>query len=133
MSVVEAAVPRRHRRLTADHLWSKLIRSLSERCVACRIRPTTDAAHILGKKAHPGVRWSILNGQPLCRICHDHYTRNPKAWTAWVVERLGEERLAHLRALSRLPGPTVEEALETLAGIEVRLRARNSPAWMEAR
>lgn len=81
----------------AASLWSRIVRAKAGNdCEAACFewecnRPAHDAAHVFGKKAHPRIRYLLLNGISLCRQDHDFYTRHPTQWEALSKEVLGHD------------------------------------------
>jgi len=53
---------------TADALFQEIVCHENE-CAYCGA-PGVAGHHLVGR-AHKGVRWSIINGLPLCTLCHN--------------------------------------------------------------
>ena len=51
----------------ADKLWQEVI-CHEGACAVCG-KPEVSGHHLIGR-AHKGVRWSLMNGLPLCWACH---------------------------------------------------------------
>jgi hypothetical protein len=70
-----------------DREWSRVVRFVAGPLCeyADCTRPATDAHHIFGKKAHPLLRWTSVNGIGLCRPCHRAWHRFPKSRRAWFA------------------------------------------------
>lgn len=76
-----------------DAAWAKAVRERYEdRCFHwyCT-RPATDTHHIIGKGAHPKLRYVVENGAPMCRVHHNEAHARPKWFKAnfrgWYHER----------------------------------------------
>lgn len=86
-----------------DAAWAKAVRDkYGDRCFHyfCG-NPATDTHHIIGKKAHPKLRYVVENGAPMCREHHNEAHARPKwfkenfqGWYADRWARLEEARLA---------------------------------------
>jgi len=48
-------------------------------------------------RTYRATRFDVSNGFPLCRAAHDHYTRHPKQWTYFLIERMGESEYEKLK------------------------------------
>jgi hypothetical protein len=59
-----------------------------------------DPAHCFGKKAHPGVRFEVWNGWPLCRAHHDHFGTSGPAWTDLLRFEWGADLYAQRYAMA---------------------------------
>lgn len=72
---------KRARVVAADAAWAKAVRAeYGDRCFHyfC-LSPATDTHHIIGKKAHPRLRYDVENGLPMCRAHHNEAHARP-AW-----------------------------------------------------
>jgi 5-methylcytosine-specific restriction endonuclease McrA len=68
-----------------DRLWRKAVMGEGKPlCWNCG-DPATDAAHLVSRRYNV-TRWDRRNGLPLCRPCHNHFTRKPKEWdiVLWI-------------------------------------------------
>lgn len=82
----------------ADELFSKIVRSRGI-CERCGRRPPAvilDCSHIMSRKYH-GTRWSEDNAQAICKGCHFWQHQNPAENALFLLETVGEEKLAELR------------------------------------
>ena len=71
---------KRARTIKADAVWALKVREkYGDRCFHyfCG-NPATDTHHIIGKKAHPELRYVVENGAPMCREHHDEAHARPK-------------------------------------------------------
>lgn len=64
--------------------WSEAIRARDPICAICKIRPTSDAAHIIGRGRRPSLRLRLENGIGLCRQDHDYMTKHGTEWEEWL-------------------------------------------------
>ena len=85
---------RRAETIRLDAAWAKDVREkYGDRCFHywC-VNPATDTHHIVGKKAHPRLRYEVENGAPMCREHHDEAHARPKwfreNFAGWYAERL---------------------------------------------
>lgn len=53
-------------------------------------------AHLMGKGAHPTLRYRDDNARCLCDRCHKRYTHNPTLWRMFLVGKLGDVRVVEL-------------------------------------
>jgi hypothetical protein len=92
----------------ANDLWRRLIyrKEPSGICPRCKTRKWVEACHIFGKGAHPGMRFELENGIPLCRVCHRRIDTDHKAKELFAHFYLGEERYARLDLMSQGRGKT---------------------------
>jgi predicted restriction endonuclease len=74
------ASAKRPKVIAEDAAWAKAVREkYGDRCFHCWcINPATDTHHIIGKKAHPKLRYVVENGAPMCRQHHDEAHARPK-------------------------------------------------------
>jgi hypothetical protein len=85
----------KHRSLVkaCDKLWGELVRAKGV-CViqwfdcSHQCGGPLQAMHGLSRRYH-GTRWDIANGFCGCRSGHMRYTKEPMAWTRWLIERWG--------------------------------------------
>ena len=76
-----------------DKLWSEIIRAKGY-CVLSLSEPTHEckrvlqAMHGISRRYH-GTRWNLSNGYPGCQAAHYRFTKDPMAWTRWLIERWG--------------------------------------------
>lgn len=113
-----------------DELVRKILRHIygTTTCVLCGARrPDLGVMHILGKKAHPELRWD-LNNVVLAGwgCCHQPYDHDPKRRPC--IERLIEKHFSNYKnalnerkcnALKKLYMPAVKENLERMYSIMV--------------
>jgi 5-methylcytosine-specific restriction endonuclease McrA len=98
-----------------DALWGRWILLGEPLCWNCQRNRATDPAHIVSRR-YKRTRWQIANGLPLCRTCHDRFTRQPKAWDI-AVSRMYPATFSHLWKLARNgPMPDLDQAARELAG-----------------
>lgn len=78
----------------ANELWRHLIYAKAPDgwCVRCHKRPWVAAAHCFTKGAHPGMRFILDNGLPLCKTCHDRIDSDHIAKEELFRRVLGDER-----------------------------------------
>lgn len=71
---------KRRQRWRMDAYWAKQVRQkYGDGCFhAFCGQPATDTHHIIGKKAHPELRYVVENGAPMCREHHDEAHARPK-------------------------------------------------------
>lgn len=78
-----AAVARRK----ADAAWSDFTRfAATGRCEYCWCEGT-DSHHVYGRKAHPQLRHSVVNGVYLCRAHHNYAHRSPVEFRVWFARQ----------------------------------------------
>jgi hypothetical protein len=53
-------------------------------------------AHLMGKGAHPTLRYRDDNARCLCDRCHKFFTHHATQWRMFLVEKLGVERVDSL-------------------------------------
>jgi hypothetical protein len=97
-----------------DRLWSRWVLADEPLCWSCQRHRATDPAHIVPRR-YKRTRWLLANGLPLCRACHDRYTRHPRAWDC-DVSRAFPATFAHLWRMARYgPMPDLAAARAELA------------------
>lgn len=85
-------------------LWSEislLVRSWSERCAACKVNPTSSAAHIVPSNSGAATRYFLPNLYPVCIGCNyaEYHQRGP--WVYKHKEMFGDEYVDALYSMSR--------------------------------
>lgn len=76
-----------------DKLWSDLVRGkgycvLGIESPAHVCKGAIQAMHGLSRR-YQGTRWELVNGFPGCQAAHFYWTKEPMAWTRWLIERWG--------------------------------------------
>lgn len=68
----------------ARHWREQVLKRDGYRCVRCGSADGLEAHHIMPWSKFPDLRYNILNGETLCRACHDkeHPWRVDKDWKA---------------------------------------------------
>lgn len=108
-----------------DVLWSRLVlKKNGGFCVHCSPHkiPATDPHHIFLRK-FLSTRWTLANGIPLCRECHDwaHCERVAHQWfVCSYVMSVDEYEALRLRSNTPVPSPSMvwyyEEQRKLLEG-----------------
>ncbi len=65
-------------------------------------RNALDCSHFVGR-AHKGTRWDEDNAACHCRGCHQHLGANPILFVDWILNHMGGQRYAALRARAAKP------------------------------
>lgn len=65
-------------------------------------RQGLDCSHFVGR-ANKGTRWDDDNAAAHCRGCHGYLGANPVIFVDWILNRLGGQRYAALRARAAKP------------------------------
>ena len=84
-------------------LWNEislLVRSWSRVCVACDLRPTECAAHIVPSNEGAATRFFLPNLYPCCVICNGLENWNRANWVYIHKKRFGDEFVDALFAFS---------------------------------
>lgn len=105
---VSGDLTHREKVIIANDLWRHLIykKEPTGICPRCFKRKWVEAAHVFNKGAHPGMRFELDNGIPLCRTCHRRIDTDHKAKELFSKFYLGEERYARLDLMSQGRGKT---------------------------
>ena len=82
------------------HEISLLVRSWSRVCVACDLRPTECAAHIVPSNEGAATRFFLPNLYPCCVICNGLENWNRANWVYIHKKRFGDEFVDALFAFS---------------------------------
>ncbi len=99
MSPLKAA---RGDRGAADVLFSKIIRARAGwRCENCGSDHYVQCCHVV-TRSRSNTRTYAPNAFCLCASCHRMFGGDPPAWTAFVVDRRGEDGLADIQRRSQL-------------------------------
>ncbi len=92
-----------------DQLFSLYIRARAGwKCERCGKyypegdRQGLDCSHFVGR-AHKGTRWAEDNAAAHCRGCHQHLGANPILFVDWIINHMGGQRYALLRARASKP------------------------------
>ncbi len=92
-----------------DSLFSLYIRARAGwKCERCGKfypegeRQGLDCSHFVGR-AHKGTRWAEDNAAAHCRGCHQHLGANPILFVDWILNYMGGQRYAALRARASKP------------------------------
>lgn len=92
-----------------DSLFSLYIRARAGwKCERCGKfypedeRQALDCSHFVGR-AHKGTRWDEENAACHCRGCHQHLGANPIIFVDWIINHMGGQRYAALRARAAKP------------------------------
>lgn len=92
-----------------DSLFSLYIRAKAGwKCERCGKfypegeRNALDCSHFVGR-VHKGTRWSEDNAAAHCRGCHQHLGANPILFVDWILNHMGDQRYASLRARAAKP------------------------------
>lgn len=112
-------------RAIAASLCSKITLAAHEGiCIRCG-GTATDAMHIYGKKAHPRVRFILLNLLPGCRECHewlgDCKLAKPSRMLRFVLSLPdGRERIDEIKTAMSYPAASLRGVVAELRGIAAR-------------
>jgi hypothetical protein len=87
----------------ANDLWRHLIyrKEPSKLCPMCRKRRWHDAAHCFAKGPHPGMRFELDNGAPLCRVCHRRVDSDHHAKEEFFMRYIGTARYERLKLMAQ--------------------------------
>lgn len=80
---VKRVSSRKAETVKADAEWSAAVKAKQDGFCALCLQAATDAHHVIGKKAHPCLRYDPDNGIALCRRHHETVHAEPK----WFKER----------------------------------------------
>jgi hypothetical protein len=65
-------------------------------------RQGLDCSHFMGR-ANKGTRWAEDNAAAHCRGCHQYLGANPILFVDWIINHIGGQRYAALRAKASKP------------------------------
>lgn len=86
----------------ALRLWSLVVRARDPICRGCRVKPSTQAHHLISR-GRPRYRYDVTNGVGLCGGCHTEVTHDGHENRRLAIEILGEAEWEHRQILKRLP------------------------------
>ncbi len=112
-----------HRALVkvADKLWSQIVRATSLLCVRCRMRPTREAHHLIGRTKWP-TRWLLENGAPVCHFCHATVGEDSEENRALAIRLVGLDRWEQLQITKHCKVKTDPMLAAVLLRIEAKKR-----------